>query len=97
MTAILPYLWYPVTLALAIVADAIICLPMIRKTVRDPSSELSTPFLVIGGASLLGAVSAVRFDFPSLAWPVYLAALNFLVGGLALGGQRRSVPIPESR
>lgn len=71
-------------LAIAIGGDAILCVPTIAKTIRDPGSELAWRFLVVTVASLLGVASAGTFDFLSLGWPVYLTVCNATVGLVAL-------------
>jgi len=62
----------------------LLCVPTIVKTLHDPSSELGVRFLIVAGGSLLGVVSAVRLDFLSLGWPIYLVLANATVGLVAL-------------
>ena len=73
-----------VALAIAIAGDSVLTVPTLVKTVRDPSSELGSRYLIAAGAALLGATSAVRLDFLSLGWPVYLAVCNATIGVIAL-------------
>lgn len=76
-----------VAVALAILADTIICVPMLVKLWRDPATEMASRFLICAGSSVLGVISSRHFKAIDLAWPVYLVLLNGLIGGLALRGQ----------
>jgi hypothetical protein len=78
-----------VALALAIAGDAVLCVPTIAKTVRDPASELGWRYFVAAGAALLSVFAAAHADFVSLGWAAYLTACNLLIGALAIRAPRR--------
>ena len=84
-----------VALALSIVADLFVFTPMVIKTAHEPGSEIPVPFLLKAVCAVLAVISARRFDVLSVSWPLYLAAINALIGYLALSdddSSRRGTP-----
>ena len=81
-------------LAVAIAGDVFLCIPTIVKSLRDPSSEMGSRFLVAAGAALLGVVSARRLDFLSVGWPAYLTFANAAIGLVALR-RGNGGPVPD--
>ncbi len=73
-----------VALFLSILADVILCIPMIEKTRRFPRSEIPSPFLIAAGAGFLSALSAAHIDAVSLSWPIWQIFVNGTIGLLAL-------------
>jgi hypothetical protein len=78
-----------VALALSIAADLFVFTPMVIKTAHEPGSEIPVPFLLKAVCAMLAAISARRFDVLSVSWPLYLAAINALIGYLALSDGNR--------
>jgi hypothetical protein len=90
-----------VALAGVVLADAAGVVPTIRKTLHDPESETTITWLLIGTASLLGALSVGRLEFGLLLYPVYLALSDYAIlvakamGRSAIKRQAQAVPIPS--
>jgi hypothetical protein len=51
----------------------------IIKTFKAPETETTITWLLIGTASLLGALSVGKLDFSLLLYPLYLAAANYAI------------------
>jgi hypothetical protein len=51
-----------VALLLSVVADTVVCVPMIVKTARHPDSELAGTFLASAVAAVVGGFSATHLD-----------------------------------
>jgi len=66
-----------VALAGVVLADLAGLVPTIRKTLRNPESETTITWLLIGTASLLGALSVGRLEYSLLLYPVYLALADY--------------------
>lgn len=73
-----------VALILSVVADVVLCAPMVLKTGRSPSSEIPAPFLIGAIAAALSASSAIHYDAVNLTWPIWEFTINGLIGLLAL-------------
>ena len=80
-----------IALAVAIAASLILSLPMLLKTIRDPDSEPGRVFLFFVAASVLSMLSASRWDFLSLGWPLTYVAFDGTIAVIALrtGATRR--------
>ncbi len=77
-----------VALWLAIAADFIAAIPTLIKSYKDPASETFLAYLIGILASVATILSTTLYDFPNLAWPVYIILANSLILGLILLGRK---------
>jgi hypothetical protein len=74
-------------LGFAITGFLIMSGPMVVKTTRDPSSEPPALFVVFMLSSALSIVSATRFDFLSLGWPVSFLLFQMTIAAITVRGR----------
>lgn len=68
-----------IAVMLSIAADFLATMPTIRKALKDPLSESSSPFAIYGIAALFSIFSSIHFYFLNTIWPVYILFVNGLV------------------
>lgn len=78
-----------IALWLSIAADFIAAIPTCIKSYKDPASETFLAYLLAIFASVATLFSTTLFDFPNLAWPVYIILANSLILILILLGRSR--------
>lgn len=78
-----------IALWLSIAADFIAAIPTCIKSYKDPESETFNAYLIAIFASVATIFSTTLYDFPNLAWPVYIILANSLILTLILLGRRR--------
>lgn len=76
-----------IALGFAIAAFLILSGPMVVKTARDPSSEPTALFVLFMLISALSIVSAARFDFLSLGWPVSYLVFQGTIAAITVRGR----------
>jgi hypothetical protein len=77
-----------VALWLSVAADFIAAIPTCIKSYKDPASESSLAYLIAIFASVATIFSTTLYDFPNLAWPVYIIFTNSLIVSLILLGRK---------
>ncbi len=74
-------------LALSVIADLIVSLPTVKKSIQDPMSETPSAFFMFALAAFLGVISTTKFDVANLLFPVYLFLINILIATFSLRGR----------
>ncbi|NLA43219.1 hypothetical protein GX865_03665 [Candidatus Saccharibacteria bacterium] len=75
----------PVTaIILAIAADTVSALPILRKTLRNPKSEYPPTYLLSALGMVVAILATEQISFAALAFPVYIFIINFLILTLTL-------------
>lgn len=74
--------------ALAVIAsvsiDFVATLPTIKHAWQKPSEETRSTFILAGAAAVLTVAAAKEAKITSLANPLYLVGINFLLGGILI-------------
>ena len=76
-----------IALAFAITASLTVSIPMLAKTVRDPSTEPAALFVVFVLISVLSLASANRFDFLSVGWPASYLVFDLSIAAITIRGR----------
>lgn len=74
-------------LVLSVIADLIVSLPTVKKSISDPMSETPSAFFMFALAAFLGVISTTKFDVANLLFPVYLFLINILIATFSLRGR----------
>ncbi len=76
-----------VALVLSVLADFIVSIPTVRKSISDPLSETPSAFFMFAIAALMGIISTTKFDLANLLFPVYLLVINLVIAGFSYRGR----------
>lgn len=87
----------PVTIAavVAVVADAIAAWPTLRESYRQPHTESLPVWTADAVAAALGVAAVAKYNFASLAFPVYLLVAQGLIATILFA--RRKIRIEGDR
>lgn len=77
-----------VALWLSIAADFIAAIPTLIKSYKDPASETFLAYFIAILASVATIFSTTLYDFPNLAWPIYIILANSFILSLILLGRK---------
>ena len=84
----------PITaIVLAILADFVSALPIIRKAIRTPKSEYPPTYLMSIISMIIALLATQEISFAALAFPIYVLSINTIIFSAALrqytGSHRR--------
>ena len=71
-------------IVLAITADAISCIPTIRKTIRKPETEYPLTYFLSASSMVIAILATKEVSFAAFAFPVFVLTLNSLMTVLAM-------------
>lgn len=75
----------PITaIVLAIVADFVSALPILRKTLRRPKTEYPPTYLLSASSMIIALLATEEISFAAFAFPVYVLLINLLILSLSL-------------
>jgi hypothetical protein len=77
-----------VALVLSVMADCIIAIPTVVKTIRDPHSETLLAWFLVAVASALTLISITAFTPANLLYPSYLFLITASMTCIIFFGQR---------
>ena len=81
-------------IVLAITADFVSAIPIIRKTIRRPASEYPPTYLISALSMVVALLATETVSFAAFAFPVYVLAINTVIFSLAM---RRYGKTPTKR
>ena len=75
-------------LTLSVLADFIIAIPTVAKTIRDPHSETLLSWFLVAVASAFTLLSITEFTPSNLLYPSYLFLITASMTGIIFVGQK---------